>query len=432
MVQLLTELAPLSLRKGNEAGDVPTPPGRERRLHGRRTMEDIRQIAAEKALRESEERFRVMAETVPDMLFTCRSDGECDFITPNFYRFTGMRPDEALGRGWLSRLHPEDFEASRRHWCECVRIGEPFSTEFRLQSRDRNYHWFICRASPIRDEHDTLIKWFGACTDVNDLKNANAALRESERKLKELNVELERRVEERTARLRESINELDHFSYSITHDLRAPLRAMQGFAKMVSDDCADCLRPRSMDLIRKIIGAAERMDKLIQDTLNYSKILRSEFSLRPVNPLEVLRGVLESYPQFASSAIRVAFEGKFPMVLADEAPLAQCFSNIIGNSLKFVAPGITPELKIWAEPDGKRVRLFFQDNGIGIPKEAHERIFGMFQRLDKRYEGTGIGLAIVRKAAERMGGQVGVDSQPQRGSRFWLELACPSNDSAHA
>lgn len=393
------------------------------------TVENIRQIAGEKALQESEERFRVMAETVPDILFTCRSDGECDFITPNFYRFTGMKPGEALGRGWLSMLHPEDLKASREHWCECVRMGEPFSTEFRLQSRDQSYHWFICRASPIRDEHDVLIKWFGACTDVDDLKKANAALHESQEKLKELNLELERRVEERAGRLQKTSDELDHFSYSITHDLRAPLRAMQGFAKMLSDDCAECLRPTSMDLIRKIIAAADRMDQLIQDTLNYSKILRSEFALRPVDPLAVLRGVLETYPQFAGSAMRIAIEGDFPLVLADEAPLAQCFSNILGNSMKFVAPGTTPELKIWAEPYGARVRLFFQDNGIGVPREAQERIFGMFQRLDKCYEGTGIGLAIVRRAAERMGGQVGVDSQPQIGSRFWLELASPSNAS---
>jgi PAS domain S-box-containing protein len=396
----------------------------------RATMEDIRQIAAERALRESEERFRVMAETVPDILFTCASDGECDFITPNFYKFTGMKAGEALGRGWLTMLHPEDFEASREHWCECVRIGEPFSTEFRLQGRNQGYHWFICRASPIRDEHGTLTKWFGACTDVNDLKQANAALTQSERRMKGLNLELERRVEERTRRLRETINDLDHFSYSITHDLRAPLRAMQGFARMLFDDCADCLRPKSVDLIRKIMAAAERMDTLIQDTLNYGKILRSEFTLRPVDAKAALREIIEFYPQFTPSGARITLEGDFPLVEADEGPLTQCFSNILGNAIKFVAPGTTPEVKIWAEVRDGRVRMCFQDNGIGIPKEYQARIFDMFQRLDRRYEGTGIGLAIVRKAAERMGGQVGVNSQPGKGSCFWLELARSSNDSA--
>jgi PAS domain S-box-containing protein len=391
-------------------------------------MEDIRQITAERALRESEERFRVMAETVPDILFTCGSDGECDFMTPNFYRFTGMTPSTALGRGWLARLHPEDFEASREHWCECVRIGEAFSTEFRLQGRDGEYHWFICRASPIRDEHGIVTKWFGACTDVDDLKKANAALMESEHKLKEVNYDLERRVGERTGRLRETTEELDHFSYSITHDLRAPLRAIQGFAKMLLDDCADCLRPRSVDLIRKMMTASERMDKLIQDTLNYSKILRSEFTLRAVDPLEVLQGIIESYPQFSACGARIRFEGEFPLVQADEAPLTQCFSNILGNAIKFVPAGRTPEILIWTETRGGRVRLYFKDNGIGIPKEFHGRIFDMFQRLDKRYEGTGIGLAIVRKAVERMGGRVGVESQPDKGSCFWVELARSSHE----
>ena len=393
-------------------------------------MEEIRQIAAERALRESENRFRVMAETVPDILFTCRPDGECDFMTPNFYKFTGMRPSEALGGGWLTKLHPEDLEVSRTHWCECVHIGEPFSTEFRLKGRDREYHWFMCRASPIRDEHGIVTKWFGACTDVDGLKKINAALMESEQKLKDLNLELERRVEERTARLKESIDELDHFSYSITHDLRAPLRAIQGFAKMLSNDCADCLRPRSNDLIRKIITAAERMDKLIQDTLNYSKILRSEFTPRPIDPLSVLRGMIESYPQFAPPNARITLEGEFPLVEGDEGPLTQCFSNILGNAIKFVAPGAHPDIRISAQAQGSRVRLSFQDNGIGIEKEYQTRIFDMFQRLDKRYEGTGIGLAIVRKAAERMDGRVGVDSQPGKGSCFWLELTRAPNDSS--
>jgi len=395
-------------------------------------MENTREIAAERALRESERRFRVMTETVPDILFACRSDGECDFMTPNFYAFTGMRPEEALGRGWLSMLHPDDFEASRGHWCECVRIGEPFSTEFRLRSRNHDYHWFICRASPIRNEHNSITQWFGACTDVNDLKNANAALTTGENKLKELNAQLEHHVEERTATLRRTLDELDHFSYSITHDLRAPLRAMQGFAKMLADDCADCLRPRSADLIRKIIASAERMDKLIQDTLNYSKVLRSEFSLQPVDTLAVLRGIVESYPQFSLSGVRISFDGDFPPVLADEAGLTQCFSNLLGNAIKFVAPGTTPEVKISAQSTDSRVRLLFQDNGVGIPKEAQERIFGMFQRVDKRYEGTGIGLAIVRKAAERMHAQVGVDSEPEKGSRFWLDLPRASHDSTPA
>jgi PAS domain S-box-containing protein len=391
-------------------------------------MEDIRQIAAERALWESEERFRVMAETVPDILFTWRPDGECDFITHNFCEYTGMRPKEALGRGWLTTLHPEDFEASREYWCECVRIGEPFSTEFRLKGRNNEYRWFICRASPIRDEHAHVTKWFGACTDVDDLKRANAALTENEHALKKLNLELERRVGERTGRLQETINEVDHFSYSITHDLRAPLRAIQGFARMLAEDCADCLRPRSMDFIRKIMTAAERMDKLIQDTLNYSKILRSEFTLLPLDPLPILRGIVESYPQFASSEAQIVLEGEFPMVQADEASLTQCCSNILGNAIKFVAPGTRPQIRVWAKTRGSRVRLCFQDNGIGIPKEYQRRIFDMFQRVDKRYDGTGIGLAIVRKAAERMRGAVGVDSQPGKGSCFWLELDCASNE----
>jgi signal transduction histidine kinase len=230
-------------------------------------------------------------------------------------------------------------------------------------------------------------------------------------------------VAERTEELTATNKQLEAFVYSIAHDLRAPLRAMQGFAKMLSQESLDCLRPSSMELIRKIIAAAERMDKLVQDSLDYSKILRSEFTLQPVDPLALLRGIIESYPQFASSNATISFHGDFPRVLADEAPLSQCFSNILANAIKFVPAGTAPEVKIWSEVRDGRVRLFFQDNGIGIPREAQQRIFDMFQRLDKGYEGTGIGLAIVRKIVERMDGAVGVESEPGKGSRFWLELA---------
>jgi signal transduction histidine kinase len=123
-------------------------------------------------------------------------------------------------------------------------------------------------------------------------------------------------------------------------------------------------------------------------------------------------------------------------MLGNEAALTQCFSNLLGNALKFVAPGTRPQVRVWAERVGgpkaetqdsqpaipSTVRLSFADNGIGIPKDAHERIFKMFQRLDKSYDGTGVGLTVVRKAVEKMGGKVGLESEPGRGSRFWIEL----------
>ena len=278
------------------------------------------------------------------------------------------------------------------------------------------------------------------------LLRTEQALRESERQLRESNMDLERRVAERTASLEETISDLEDFSHSITHDLRAPLRAIRSFAQILGEECLACGRPKAQEHIHRITSAAARMDRLIQDVLQYSRLARSELRLSPVNVQELLRGIIESYPAFQPPQVEIQINGPLPRMLGNEAALTQCFSNLLGNALKFVAPGTRPQVRVWAERVGDPkaetrdpqpatlsiVRLSFADNGIGIPKDAHERIFKMFQRLDKSYDGAGVGLTVVRKAVEKMGGKVGLESEPGRGSRFWIELkaagdSMPSN-----
>jgi signal transduction histidine kinase len=299
------------------------------------------------------------------------------------------------------------------------------------------------------------------------LKRTEEALRESERQLRQWNSELERRVAERTATLEETISDLEDFSHSITHDLRAPLRAIRSFAQILGEECLACGRPKAQEHIQRITSAAGRMDKLIQDVLQYSRLARSELRLGPVDVEVLLRGIIETYPSFQPPQVEIQIEGTLPHVLGNEAALTQCFSNLLGNAIKFVAPGTRPQVRVWAEltggpksevrspkegrssksesekeaagatPDqfpvthhGSRftsharptVRLWFADNGIGIPRDAQERIFSMFQRLDKSYDGTGVGLTVVRKAVEKMGGKVGLESEVGHGSRFWMEL----------
>jgi signal transduction histidine kinase len=279
------------------------------------------------------------------------------------------------------------------------------------------------------------------------LKRTEEALRQSERQLRQWNSELERRVAERTASLAETINDLEDFSHSITHDLRAPLRAIRSFAQILGEECLACGRPQAQEYIHRITSAAARMDKLILDVLQYSRLARSELRLAPVDVQELLRGIVQSYPSFQPSEVEIQIDGPLSRVLGNEAALTQCFSNLLGNAIKFVAPGTRPHVRIWAEAgkaEGKRqkakhgarqqaapsVRLWFADNGIGIPKDAQARIFNMFQRLDKSYDGTGVGLTVVRKAVEKMGGRVGLESELGKGSRFWVELPAAGHSEA--
>jgi signal transduction histidine kinase len=247
--------------------------------------------------------------------------------------------------------------------------------------------------------------------------------------LSKTNASLEETVASRTRQLQRLVEELEHFSYTITHDMRAPLRAMRGFAEILAAEHDAMPEERRKDFLGRIVTAAGRMDRLITDALAYSKVGRHELPLNPVDPSSLLKGMLESYPEFQPPRALIQVEGPLPAVLANEAGLTQCFSNLLGNAVKFIEPGKKPEVRIRAERlSDDLVRIWFEDNGIGVPAEMQPRIFGMFQRASKAFDGTGIGLALVKKVIDRMEGRVGVESSGQ-GSRFWLELKAAGKDS---
>jgi signal transduction histidine kinase len=264
-------------------------------------------------------------------------------------------------------------------------------------------------------EEFRVLEWVAAqCSLTLEVRRLQDELSQS-------NTRLEQLVRERTAKLQEMVDELEHFSYSITHDMRAPLRSMQGFGQMLSQECAGCLEGERKDYLRRIISAASRMDRLITDALTFSKTVQQDLTLEPLDPARLLRGIIECYPEFQSPNAEIEIE-PLPMVLANEAALTQCFSNLLSNAVKFVRQDQRPRVRIHAECRNCSVRLWFEDNGIGIAKEFLPHVFRMFQRASKQYDGTGIGLALVRKVSERMGGKVGLESELGKGSRFWVEL----------
>jgi PAS domain S-box-containing protein len=240
--------------------------------------------------------------------------------------------------------------------------------------------------------------------------------------------ERENLVRERTSKLQEMIGELQHVSCSITHDIRAPLRAMGTFAGLIFAELSSHERASEelLDSCRRIITSAGRLDQLIQDALNYTKAVLQDRPLHPVDLARLVPGIIESYPNLQSDKADISIEDCLPVVLGEESLLTQCFSNLLGNAVKFVAPGVRPMVKINASEHNGTTRIIVSDNGIGISWESQRRLFGMFERLTSANEGTGIGLAIVRKVVERMGGKVGVESEPGKGSRFWIELRLTS------
>jgi len=262
-----------------------------------------------------------------------------------------------------------------------------------------------------------------AINDITEGKQLEV-LREAREQLARSNENLERQIQARTASLRESLGELEAFSYTVSHDMRAPLRSLQGFANIVLESNREKLDPKSLDYLERIARSASRLDRLIQDVLNYSKILREQVPFESVDLDRLVRDMIETYPDWQPPRAEVEIQGTLPHVFGNQAWLTQCFSNLLGNAVKFVAPGTIARVKVSAEIQDEDVFVRITDNGIGIAEKDRQRIFQLFQRIrpEKEYEGTGIGLTIVRKAVERMGGQIGFDSEPGKGSTFWLQL----------
>ncbi|MBA4147265.1 MAG: transporter substrate-binding domain-containing protein [Verrucomicrobia bacterium] len=226
------------------------------------------------------------------------------------------------------------------------------------------------------------------------------------------------------AELREINQSLEIFSHSIAHDLRAPLRAISGLSEALQQDYGGKLDDVGQDYLRRISFAAERMENLVRDVLAYSQASRAEFKIENVTLKQVVNELLGEFPPEQRGYFHLVTE--LPTVQGHPALLAQCFANLFGNAIKFVPEERTPDIRIWSEQKGERVRIWVEDNGIGIAPEEQLRIFKLFQRGSHHYGGTGIGLAVVAKGMERMGGSFGVESQVNQGSRFWIELKSSS------
>jgi signal transduction histidine kinase len=243
--------------------------------------------------------------------------------------------------------------------------------------------------------------------------------------LHSVNAEIEAEVKERTKELTAANKQMETFCYSMSHDLKAPLRGIHCFSDLLLEDCGPVLNPQGQQHVHHIQEAASRMNRLLNDLLEYSRVSRAEIVLTPVDLSKVTEQALHLVSsEIQRRAASVELAPDLGVVLGHEATLIQVMLNLIGNALRYSKLGVAPAIKIRSEFANHHTRICVEDNGIGIAAEFHEKIFEIFERVpnETTQDSTGIGLAIVAKSIERLGGTLGVESKPGLGSTFWFEL----------
>jgi len=411
---------------------------------------------AEEELRESEHQYRMLVETMNDGLAMVDDNMVLTFVNDSFCQMLGYTRRELIGRP-CTDLHDEANQRIFKEQMTRQRRGEHDTYEIEFTRKDGQHAYAIVSPGPVFDAEGRFEGSFSAVTDITERKRAEEALEGCRDKLEKLieertaeltraNEELKKEIAEhkraeealrnyrdhlqelvemRTNELDEITAELESFTSSVSHDLRAPLRAMQGFSQALLEDYAPKLDEQGREYARRIAASSERMDALIRDLLDYSTLSRSEVEFERVDLGSVIEAALRQLgPEIEASGAQVMVTEPLPDVLCHGPTLEQVVGNLISNAIKFVPAGVKPEVTVWAEERGEVVRLWIEDNGIGISPEHQERIFHIFERLHgiKHYPGTGIGLAMVKRGMDKLAGKAGVESAPAKGSRFWIEI----------
>lgn len=373
---------------------------------------------AERTLRERERELTLIADNLPGLVSHFDLGLRYRFANEGYRVWFGADPAELVGRHVTELIGEEDF-ASEREYFERARAGEIVTYEHTFATRGREPRHALATLVPDRDESGRVAGLIALAIDITGRRVAEQALRE-------LNADLERRVETRTLELAAKNRELEMFTYSVSHDLKAPLRGIDGYSRLLLEEHAERLDEEGRRFLGHVRQAAAHMGQLIDDLLAYSRLERRSLQPARVRPKALVRSLLDACaPEIGKRGVVV--EETVPEELelrADPQALTMALRNLIDNALKFTRARPDARIEIGARAESGECVIRVADNGIGFDMKFAGRIFDIFQRLHRieDYPGTGIGLAIVRKAMERAGGSVSVESAPGQGATFFLKL----------
>ena len=408
------EYAPLLEEDGSVSGIITTITDVTEHVEARQTIE------------KSEEKFRLLANSMPQHIWTSDIYGHLNYFNQSVYDYSGLSPQQVEKDGWIQIVHPDDREENIKKWSESISTGKNFLIEHRFRRYDGEYRWQLSRAIPQLDETGKIQMWVGTSTDIEDQKNFTR--------------ELERQVSERTKQIAknnielENMNkELQSFAYISSHDLQEPLRKIQIFSSQILEGEAHNLSDIGKDKFMRMQNAAKRMQTLIQDLLTYSRTGTAERSFEKCNLknlVDVVKEEMQEELEQKNAMVEVCGECNLTVI---PFQFRQLLYNLISNSLKFVQTNQAPHISMKCRKvngaclnhekltqDILYWHICYSDNGIGFENKYSKRIFEVFQRLHgkKDYQGTGIGLAIVKKIVENHSGIIAASGEINKGATF--------------
>lgn len=360
---------------------------------------------AERALSASEEQFRTLADTIPNLAWMATADGYVFWQNRRWFEYTGTSPEQVQGWGWQSVHDPVELPKVLERWRESIATGKPFEMVYPIRGGDGVFRLFLTRVAPVRDSAGTVVRWFGTSTDIDEQKRTEEALRRAN-------------------------GELEEFAYVASHDLQEPLRMVHSYSQMLLKRMEPVVDPKLQEYAQYVRNGVRRMEGLIHDLLVYSRVTHAEEQDHPAS------ADLENVLQQAITAVETRMRenhaeisaAPLPIVAGDEGQLAHVFQNLLSNAIKYRKREETPRIRINAERRDGHWVISVSDNGIGFEQAQAERIFGLFKRLHRAqdYPGTGVGLAICKHIVERYRGQIWAESQEGVGSTFFVSLPAVS------
>ncbi len=385
---------------------------------------------AERALRESELRFRTLVECIPDIVWSSDSNGSLAYFNEAWYRYTGQNEQEATDWGWAAVVHPEDRQRNIAAWKHAIAMEEPFQIEFRLLHANGGHRWHLGRGTPLRDDQGVVRRWLGTCTDIEEQKQAQQVLARSEEELKALVSVRTFELEQERDRAEAANRAKSSFVANMSHELRTPLNGILGFSELLRDGVVGPVTNTQTELLDDVLSSGRHLLQLIDDLLDIAKIEAGKMVAYPewISPQGIAEEVAQALRPISTRsriAVRLIGDPELKVVYTDARMFRQVVYNYLSNALKFTPLDGQVEVQL-ARQSQQTFTLRVQDTGPGISPEGQTLLFRQFQQLDglmnKRFSGTGLGLALVKQMVELQSGSVGVDSQLGRGSTFWASL----------